>query len=76
MVPVVPNLWLCDHASYGSLSNLKGAEDEARRILGRWGGYRKLRDELDEKAKAEHKARLEAKAAGRARMAAAIKDRT
>jgi len=32
-------LWLCPHASYGRLSYMKGAVQEARRLLEQQGGY-------------------------------------
>lgn len=62
MVPILPDLWLCDHASYGRMSHLKGCVDEARRLMARWGGYAMMRaeqDRVDEEAKAERKAKRE-----------------
>lgn len=38
-IEVTPSLFLCPHASYGSASYLKGADEEARRLLDRAGGY-------------------------------------
>lgn len=32
-------LWLCPHASYGRLSYMKGAVEDARRLLEHQGGY-------------------------------------
>lgn len=74
MIPVVPNLWLCEHAAYGSLANLKGAEDEARRLLARAGGYHRLRAELDDRAKKAYQARLDAKAEARTAMRRRVKE--
>lgn len=32
-------LWLCPHASYGRLSYMKGAVEDARALMERHGGY-------------------------------------
>jgi hypothetical protein len=47
MIEVVDGLWLCECASYGRLASLKGAEEEARRIVDRAGGLGKMRDAIE-----------------------------
>ncbi len=58
MVEIVDDLWLCEDASYGFKSHLKGAVEEARRIAEREGGIAAIRDRLEQ---AETKQRQEAK---------------
>jgi hypothetical protein len=36
---ITDKLWLCPHAAFGEASWLKGAVEEARRLLERAGGY-------------------------------------
>lgn len=59
MVPIVEGLWLCDHASYGRLVDMKGAVADGRAMLERAGGFEHLRRRLDDEAE-EAKARRRA----------------
>ena len=38
-IEVTPALFLCPHASYGEASYLRGAVEEARRLVDKAGGY-------------------------------------
>jgi len=38
-IQISDTLWLCLHASWGATSYLRGAVEEARRLLERVGGY-------------------------------------
>lgn len=68
MVPVLDHLWLCDHAAAGTMTNLKGVIEDARLLLDRAGGYRALRERLDEAARRQKDAREERLAQGRERL--------
>jgi hypothetical protein len=46
-IEVTPSLFLCEHADYGAASYLKGAVEEARRLVERAGGFEKIRQRLD-----------------------------
>lgn len=46
-IEVTPALFLCEHADYGPASYLKGAVEEARRLVERAGGFEKIRQQLD-----------------------------
>lgn len=57
MVPIVDGLWLCNHASYGRLVDLKGAVADGRALLERYGGFEVLRKRLDEQAERQKELR-------------------
>lgn len=64
-IEVTPALFLCEHADYGSASYLKGAVEEARRLVERAGGFEKIRQRLDavkeeQRVAAQEKARAQA----------------
>jgi hypothetical protein len=69
MVLITPNLWLCPHASYGSMVSLRGAVEEGRRLMQQAGGYQKIRDQLDkqDQERAQEKAEARERAASRRR---------
>jgi hypothetical protein len=46
-IEVTPALFLCEHADYGAASYLKGAVEEARRLVEKAGGFEKIRQRLD-----------------------------
>lgn len=50
LVPILPDLWLCDHASYGRMAYLRGCVEQARAMLEHQGGYQRVREDLDRKA--------------------------
>jgi hypothetical protein len=41
-IQVTEQLWVCPHTAWGWQSNLKGAVDEARRMIERAGGYNQM----------------------------------
>jgi len=47
MIEVVEGLFLCECASYGRLASLKGAVEEARRVVDRAGGLARLREDVE-----------------------------
>jgi hypothetical protein len=59
-IEVTPSLFLCEHADYGAASYLKGAVEEARRLVERAGGFEKIRQRLDA---AQEEQRMAAQAA-------------
>ena len=63
-IEVTPALFLCPHADYGSATNLKGAVEEARRLLDRAGGYdvvlARIEDAKEEQRIAAQEAREQA----------------
>jgi len=59
-IEVTPALFLCEHADYGAASYLKGAVEEARRLVERAGGFEKIRQRLDA---AQQEQRIAAEAA-------------
>lgn len=60
MIEVVPGLLLCECSSYGPLSDMKGAVEEARALVARAGGIEALRDRVEGQ---ERKRKAEAKEA-------------
>jgi len=66
MLLITPDLYLCDHEAYGRLVSRLGAVAEARAIMARAGGFKALRQRVDNDAE---KARL--KKEGEARRASA-----
>jgi len=61
-IEVTPSLFLCEHADYGAASYLKGAVEEARRLVEKAGGFEKIRQRLDAAAEEQRLAAQEAKA--------------
>ena len=55
MVQIVPDLLLCECASYGRLTDMKGAVEDARKLVEASGGLSYLRDRME----AEEMARKE-----------------
>ena len=47
MVPIVPELWLCQCSSYGRLAGLKGCVAEAREIVNQAGGINLILDLIE-----------------------------
>ena len=38
-IQISDELWLCPHAAFGAVSDLKGGVEEGRRLLAKAGGY-------------------------------------
>lgn len=62
MIEVVNGLKMCECKTYGFLQHLKGAVDEARRLIAAEGGYDAVRARLKREADAKRKARAKDKA--------------
>jgi len=74
LVPLLPELWLCDHSAYGRMVDLKGAVTEGRRMLAAAGGYEVLRRQLDEDAAKRKQARKDAHAEGVERVSRKVRE--
>ena len=66
-------LWLCPHASYGQQTYMKGAVEEARRLLERQGGYDQVLAGIVEAENARKKQKRADEAEGRKRITAAVR---
>ena len=75
LVPIPADLWLCDHAAYGGMVDLKGAVEQARWMLERSGGYSQLRDALDRLALERKKQRQSDRDEGVRRVRHAVRER-
>lgn len=60
-IEVTPNLYLCEHADYGSATNLKGAVEEARRLVAKAGGFEKIKQRIDNAKEEQRQAAQEAR---------------
>ena len=72
---ITPGLFLCPHASWGFTSNLRGAEEEARRLLERAGGYETLLAKIVEQEDKRKEEKREEREEKRERLQASVKYR-
>ncbi len=73
IVPVVDELWICECASYGRKAYLKGAVEEARRMVDAVGGIARLRDQLEKTETEQRQASKERKSQGAEALRKAIR---